>query len=1212
MYGKIKYKGNTKYADLAPNGQADNTENYFDALDWALSNPSVCNIALTGSYGSGKSSIIRSYCRKHPEMKAVNISLANFANVYKSKKNVTEYDDILQNAILQQLFYQVKHHRIPQSRYRKLHKISPESIVFCVFAVVVLVYFAMLSAGFPVSDWIGIAVSNIQNTLGISAMVSGLLCSAWAIAVCGSLSIGIWMILSRVHVKEVKVGGDAISVSTAEEQSVFNKNMDEILYFFEATKYRVVFIEDLDRFNNTNIFIKLRELNILLNNDEAIRGKVTFVYAIRDDMFIRNERTKFFEFIIPVIPVLNETNSVDKLISRWEKDDKEYLDGTIDRDFLTQVAPYINDMRVLNNTYNEFIVYTKTLKAKKENEKPLPLKDKQMFALMIYKNLYPQQFAELQNGGGLLGRIFSHKKEVVEEYKQTLTDRQSDVADLLKRADSDILFTVRELKAAMLEYMTDGKGPFSYFKTNNVTYYYKGIMKEDFDLEKLRTNGEVNYYPESYYNNTEFNGAVGFVGDNDYPSRAKEILAKSPETKQSYQNEIEELDREIRALGSMRLREMIEKYELERVLPEEALDNKLLVFLLRNGLIDEEYSNYINYFYGNSITLSDKNFIMSVRNFEALPFDYKLERTKQVVGQLIDYEFDQKEIFNFDLLDYMLSEEKESPKAHILFKHLADEKDVTWSFIDEYFNRVKLEYKGQFVQQLCKAWTGIWDYIYDNAVLTKERKDEYLVWILNVLSTEQIGVINSNGNVKKYFEETPDILKRMLNVSFSKLEEVIEACEIYFDNLYEDEVDREIFDWIIIEKGRYKNTLDMLQCIFRIYAPDKVNGLLTSNYTTILELNYEWLLNHIRENSDDYVRDIILGIETNTEESLEAVLDLLGRRISAENAVGLIKKENIILDSLEKCESHDIKENYEKSEFLAILDEWIEQDKVQPDWKNLHLYWVYNGVSDKYAQWLEKNIDVIIFEKCPIDMDTALISETLESNKLSVKCTRKFAMAVNDIEVGIALSKLDEEHIKELISINFFSQSDELSKVVKSSHPEIWPDYLKAYAYDFARNMKAREWSCDEVEALLGSDKIDDNEKIELIANSGLTEYSEQIALLVRNTSVRIPKEMFNMAWNALKEEDKYELFINNIRQLTNDEIENCFKQLGPDYRKLTDRTKRHEERLFDTEYNRKLLSELSASDYITSQWEKIELVYDTNTKTSHENGYLYCRVKRV
>ena len=39
-----------------------------------------------------------------------------------------------------------------------------------------------------------------------------------------------------------------------------NSHIDEILYFFEVTKYNVVIIEDLDRFQQTEIFTKLRRV----------------------------------------------------------------------------------------------------------------------------------------------------------------------------------------------------------------------------------------------------------------------------------------------------------------------------------------------------------------------------------------------------------------------------------------------------------------------------------------------------------------------------------------------------------------------------------------------------------------------------------------------------------------------------------------------------------------------------------------------------------------------------------------------------------------------------------------------------------------------------------------------------------------------------------------------------------------------------------------
>ena len=69
------YRGESEYKDFTPEKQIKNGEEYLNALDWALKNPDIKNIALSGPYGSGKSSIIQSYMEKHPSVKALNISL---------------------------------------------------------------------------------------------------------------------------------------------------------------------------------------------------------------------------------------------------------------------------------------------------------------------------------------------------------------------------------------------------------------------------------------------------------------------------------------------------------------------------------------------------------------------------------------------------------------------------------------------------------------------------------------------------------------------------------------------------------------------------------------------------------------------------------------------------------------------------------------------------------------------------------------------------------------------------------------------------------------------------------------------------------------------------------------------------------------------------------------------------------------------------------
>lgn len=1199
---------NIRYKDLGPKDISGEDSEYFKALDWAFNNEQIYNIAISGPYGSGKSSIINSYIKKHPELKAVNISLANFLTLNKNDDINDDIESELEIGILKQLFYKVNHKKIPQSRYRKLYPVKRKKIALVILFLMgfgyLLLRFLYNDIGMVFENHIKIASDNYNCTRGWAFAIGIFLLVVFVLLVTET----IWLALSKIHIKEINFSDHATATTEkVTDESIFNKNIDEIVYFFEVTGYKAVFIEDLDRFNIIDIFVKLRELNTILNNYEKIKKRIVFIYAVRDDMFLNEERTKFFEFILPVIPYITSTNSSEILLARIEKDKKIYNDLELDTDFIEMTGPYISDMRILDNIYNEFITYKKILQdSGNEEGQKLNLKDQSMMSLMIFKNIYPKDFAQLQSGSGIVQHAFQSKRDFWEPKRNELEEKKKAILERMEMAQKDVLENLQEVKMVMMFQMTERKGMLESVEFGRNSYRFDEILKEDFDIDKIENMRTVNYWPKgSYYSHNLIFDKNNLDKIENYKQRCKNIVLKLPEIKEDYRKQIEEIDNEIRRLGSLPLKEILCTYQTEEILPEDVKENKLLVFMLRNGFIDEKYPNYVNYFYENSLTRDDMNFILNVRNHDSMEFSYPLTQVMQVIKNLRLFEFEQKEALNFSLLDVLLENGDYLEKRDQLLKQLSDETELCWRFIDEYIDKAKNP--DLFVAVLAKFWKNMWNYIYDSQILTEERKDKYLNLICNNAEIEDIINLNKDKKLQAYFVEKNDILRCTIGLPLERMKRIIEECDIVFQNFNTDVCNEELLNWIF-DEGYFDVNIEMIQCIFRRKKPEAIEHLLKRNYTEIRELAYNSLLERIEWDISQYIENVFLKLETNTEESLESILDLLKRVEEVEHACEIIQKENVVLDDLNNCYSEVLRE--EPDSIKQVWNAWIRNQKLKASWDNLFKYWNKFGVTEELLFYIEYSIGQLEIDECPKNIDLSIVEEIIKS-ELGEECFDRFMNCVPKIECTIALNSINASHVKILIVKKFVDFSIQFAEDIKQFHPDLYVLTLLTNYESVLEKLEDYTISSEELEQILISEMIDDTVKIRFIEQKAVIPYSSSIALYLRNVDCELTKEIYQNAWEVLEEDQRYALFLNQIQILNEDDISECFKELGEDYQKFADRTRRHEERLYGNEYNRKLVEHLKNITYITSFKEEFKEVWDENSRRMNRETWLRCRIKQ-
>lgn len=591
---KLEDTGENHISLLSPIDDFKRHKEYIIRLKNAIDQPNVFNIALTGSYGAGKSSILKTFKAYYPEYHYVNVSLASFVEVNMSesdctpKSNEDSFEEQLEYSILQQLFYHVKATNIPESRFGRIERTSRKKRIFVVVCILLFVVANLcLFCQEQVTKYFLIPTEVLK-----SSFLFGLSICVFILGICVIL-FQLILFIKKISIKNLTLDKATLEFEEKKNVSIMNRYLDEILYLFQEKKYNVVIFEDIDRFENTHIFTKLRELNLILNQSEEIGRRIVFLYALKDDIFANaEERTKFFDYIVPVIPFVNASNSGD--LFRRKITGLRIPEAEVNSSFITDISAFVNDMRVLTNVVNEFDLYHNLLDKK--------LKKDKLLAMILYKNLYPTDFSLLHQNKGVVYETFISAGILKNEIKKDDWKRLEEIDLEIQAISEESLRSIEELRAVIVgnllklwpgvgwEIYCDGSKTDigSLFSEENIQHILKGKI----------------YFISNRYSNSsrhpKLDEIKSTLGESyKYSVRKKNIQSVA-------NNKIEYLRDERRAF--MDGIAVIDKYTLTDIaksdrdifehvdIPKgEEEKYKVLKYLLEKGYIDEEYFFYIPY-----------------------------------------------------------------------------------------------------------------------------------------------------------------------------------------------------------------------------------------------------------------------------------------------------------------------------------------------------------------------------------------------------------------------------------------------------------------------------------------------------------------------------------------------------------------------------------------------------------------------------------------
>ncbi|WFQ92155.1 hypothetical protein MFERI14815_00772 [Mycoplasma feriruminatoris] len=275
---------------------------------------------------------------------------------------------------------------------------------------------------------------------------------------------------------------------------------------------------------------------------------------VPDNLLDSDGKTKFFNFIIPTLQAKNSKPILEKNIKKFN-----IINTLID------ILPKITDnIRIINNIINEYIIYKKLLGIPDENEintnnklEKEKITPSELIGMLTFKNVMPDEFSLFQKNKGFVYTILINKSLIIEEAKMKISNKINQINNEIKYVKSSyfedtwIWFISKHIPfTKFYESVEEAKNPNSYV---NGTFIDEGRSPLPSSMMQLLREFIVGLRDSVIIKETKQTGEVIELMDfqtfwDRYIKTDKKLHKSLNNLQLNYKNKINKLDQEEKEL----------------------------------------------------------------------------------------------------------------------------------------------------------------------------------------------------------------------------------------------------------------------------------------------------------------------------------------------------------------------------------------------------------------------------------------------------------------------------------------------------------------------------------------------------------------------------------------------------------------------------------------------------------------------------------------